>query len=228
MQVYKVGVPEIAISPLTSKIKGALNIGPTLWLIPGGSNIALAIAVMNLLSTDLTRNLTIALTDERFGPYNHPDSNWAQLKQSGFDPKQAKIIETLREGDLSDMAAVTARYNAEIDEALDSNMTAIGLFGMGVDGHIAGILPGSPATNEQNYATVIGYPSTSFNRITITLSTIRRLKTVFLVAMGSDKLPQLERLINQDLPLDIQPAQIIKQVDEAYVYNDQIGGKEQQ
>ncbi len=227
MHVYKVGVPEIVISPLTSKIKGALNLGPTLWLIPGGSNIALAATVMNRLSVDLTQNLTIALTDERFGPYNHPDSNWAQLRLAGFDPKQARIIETLREGDPSDMAAVTKRYNAEIDELLDNTMTAIGLFGMGLDGHIAGILPGSPATNEQNYETVIGYPSTSFNRITVTFQAIRRLRTVFLVAMGADKLFQLERLINQDLPLDIQPAQIIKQVDEAYVYNDQIGEKEQ-
>jgi 6-phosphogluconolactonase len=226
MQVYKVGMPEIAISPLTSKIKGALNIGPTLWLIPGGSNIALAIAVMELLSTDLTRNLTIALTDERFGPYNHPDSNWAQLKRLGFDPKQARVIETLREGDSSDMAAVTARYNAEIDDALDNASTTIGLFGMGEDGHIAGILPGSIATNEQNYTTVVGYSSTPFDRLTITFPAIRRLSTLFLVVMGENKRIQIERLINQDLPLDVQPAQIIKQVEESYVYNDQQGGKE--
>ncbi|MGH7234579.1 MAG: 6-phosphogluconolactonase, partial [Candidatus Saccharimonadales bacterium] len=198
----------------------------TLWLVPGGSNIALAVAVMERLSDELTQDLTIALSDERFGPYNHPDSNWTQLKRFGFEPKKARVIETLIQGDNSDMATVVQRYNAEIDDALDNVTTAIGLFGMGIDGHIAGILPGSPATNEQDYATVTGYSATPFNRITITFPAIRRLKTAFLIAMGEDKRSQLERLIAQDVPLNIQPAQIIKQVSEAYVYNDQVGGKE--
>lgn len=225
MQVYKVGVPDIAISPLTSKLKGALNLGPTLWLIPGGSNIHLVVAVMASLNLALTRDLTIALTDERFGPYNHPDSNWFQLRQAGFDPMQSKVIETLKPSDSSDLDAVVARYNAELDAALDDTTAAIGLFGMGADGHIAGILPDSPATDEHNYATVTGYQGTPFNRITITFAAIRRLNSAFLIAMGEAKRPQLERLISQDAPLNAQPAQIIKQVQESYLYNDQLGGK---
>ena len=225
MQVYKVGVPQIAISPLTSKLKGALNLGPTLWLVPGGSNIPIAVGVMDGISDELSANLTIALTDERYGPYNHPDSNWALLKANGFNPKKAHVIETLRENDSSDFDSVVKRYNAEIDAALDEDVMAIGQFGMGADGHIAGILPDSLATDESHYAAVVGYPSNQFSRITITFSAIRRLNSAFLIAMGEDKRAQLERLINQDLPLNVQPAQIIKQVSESYVYNDQVGGK---
>ena len=225
MQVYKVGMSDIAISPLTSKLKGALNLGPTLWLVPGGSNIPLAVAVMANLSAELTDDLTIALTDERFGPYNHPDSNWFLLRQAGFDPKRAQVIETLKPNDSSDLNTVIARYNGEIDGLLDEVMMALGQFGMGADGHIAGILPDSPATNETTYSAVTGFAGTPYDRITITFSAIRRLHSAFLIAMGEDKRLQLERLINQDAPLNAQPAQIIKQVNEAYLYNDQLGGK---
>ena len=225
MQVYKVGVPEIAISPLTSKLKGALNIGPTLWLVPGGSNIPLVVAVMASLSAELTDNLTIGLTDERFGPYNHPDSNWTQLRNAGFDPKRAQVIETLKAGVEGSLESTVLSYNSELDTILDEVSSAIGLFGMGVDGHIAGILPNSPATNEASYSTVTGYNATPFNRITISFSAIRRLNSVFLIAMGETKRAQIERLITQEAPLNEQPAQIIKQVSEAYLYNDQLGGK---
>ena len=226
MQVYKIGVPEIAISPLTSKLKGALNIGPTLWLIPGGSNIPLAVAVMSSLSPDLTSNLTVALTDERMGPYNHPDSNWAQLRLAGFNPQKARIIEVLKENDQSDLKAITERYNTEIDTALDEANTAIGQFGMGVDGRIAGILPNSVATNEASYSAVVGYTVPPFNLITISFSAIRRLHSAFLIAMGEPKYSQIVNLINEDLALNVQPAQIIKQVSEAYLYNDQMAGKQ--
>ncbi len=225
MQVYKVGVPEIAISPLTSKLKGALNLGPTLWLVPGGSNIPLVVAVMTSLSAELTDNLIIGLTDERFGPYNHPDSNWTQLRAAGFDPKRAQIIETLKAGVDSSLESAVLSYNSELDTILDEVSAAIGLFGMGADGHIAGILPNSPATNETSYTTVTGYNATPFNRITISFSAIRRLNSVFLIAMGETKRAQIERLITQEAPLNEQPAQIIKQVSEAYLYNDQLGGK---
>ena len=225
MQVYKVGVPEIAISPLTSKLKGSLNLGPTLWLVPGGSNIPLVVSVMASLSVELTDNLIVGLTDERFGPYGHPDSNWVQLKNAGFDPKRARILEILKEGEGSDLSSVIARYNSELDTVLDEVTATIGLFGMGTDGHIAGILPNSPAVNEASYSTVIGYSGTPYSRITISFSAIRRLNSAFLIAMGETKRSQLERLINQDAPLEEQPAQIIKQVSEAYLYNDQLGGK---
>ena len=35
------------------------------------------------------------LTDERYGPVGHPDSNWSQLLQKGFDLPQAKLVPVL-------------------------------------------------------------------------------------------------------------------------------------
>jgi 6-phosphogluconolactonase/glucosamine-6-phosphate isomerase/deaminase len=224
MQLYKIGVPELAIGPLVSKLKSSLYIGPTLWLVSGGSNIPISVSVMQALDSDLSANLTVALTDERYGQYNHPESNWTKLKNSGFDPKRAHIIEPLKEDTSAGLDSITAYYAAELETALDNVNTAIGQFGMGEDGHIAGILPQSPAARELP-GIITSYASEPYTRITITFNGIRRLNCSFLIAMGASKLPQLERLISQDLPLSDQPAQIIKQIEESFVYNDQIGGR---
>lgn len=223
MQVYKVGIPEIAIGPLASKLKSSLSIGPTVWFIPGGSNIKLAVAVMARLGEEISGDLTIALTDERYGAYNHPDSNWYQLLKSGFDPKSALVIETLKP-DNAPMDVTVQRFTAEVESALEASTDAIGQFGMGTDGHIAGILPNSPASNDIDQL-IIGYDSDPFKRITLSFNGIRRLSSAFMVAVGQEKQDQLDKLVNQNLPLNIQPAQIIKQVEESYLYNDLVEGK---
>ncbi len=219
MQIYKVGFSNIAAAPLVSKLKSSLALGPALWLIPGGSNIPLAVEVMRRLDDNLTQSLTVALTDERFLAKGHPDSNWQQLITAGFNPKRARVIEVLQADET--LEACTARYNQALTDALEENTVTIGQFGMGTDGHIAGILPNSPASLETGN-TVIGYNATPFSRITITFNGIRQLGTVFLVAFGDSKREQLDKLIRQNLPLNVQPAQVIKQVNEAYIYNDQV------
>jgi len=220
MQVYKVGIPEIAIGPMASKLKSSLYLGPTLWLLSGGSNIKLSVAVMERIDSDLSTNLSVALADERFGAYNHSESNWAKLMDAGFDSKNAQLIETITPND-TDIQSTTARYLATLEAEMEKVSDIIGQFGMGSDGHIAGILPNSPACVETNDI-ITSYDSPPFKRITLTFSGIRRLTTAFLIAVGQDKHDQLDKLVNQDLPLNIQPAQIIKQVRESYLYNDQV------
>ena len=64
-----------------------------LWFVTGGSSIKVQSKVADKINTNLPGRLVITLTDERFGPENHPDSNWYQLKQLGFEIEKAKIIE---------------------------------------------------------------------------------------------------------------------------------------
>lgn len=226
MQIYKVGIPEIAIAPLASKLKSALYVGPTVWFVSGGSNIKLSVAVMDRLDHDLTNNLTVALADERYGNYDHPDSNWFQLRSAGFDKKNAQVLEVLKPETVS-LDETVNRYAAELETILEDANEVVGQFGMGNDGHIAGILPGTPAADESLSALVTGYTSEPYTRITLTFSGIRRINSGFLAAFGAEKHDQLDKLVNQELPLSVQPAQIIRQLREAYVYNDQVEGKQQ-
>ena len=71
-----------------------------LWLICGGSNIAPAVEIMKKIranvSPDQLTNLTVSQTDERYGPVGHPDSNWKQMQDAGFDFEGIKTLPVLR------------------------------------------------------------------------------------------------------------------------------------
>lgn len=206
--------------PLYDRLIEELQTGDqVLWLVPGGSNIPLAADISKRLPEDLTKNLRIYLTDERYGEVWHADSNTRQLEEAGFDPKQATMVPVLS-GDLS-LQETTEHFADALADAFASSDVVIGQFGMGPDGHIAGILPGTPAVSSEDLA--VGYQTDTFTRITMTFEAIKHVDVAFVYAFGDAKRPALENLLNEDLSLDEQPAQIIKQLPEAYVFNDQIG-----
>jgi len=51
-----------------------------LWLVPGGSNIPIAVEAMDMIRKEMSglslKYLTITLSDERYGSVGHKDSNW--------------------------------------------------------------------------------------------------------------------------------------------------------
>ena len=191
----------------------------TLWFMTGGSNVAVDLAVMARLDDELTIYLTVTLTDERFGPYGHADSNWQQLQEQGLNLKQARAFSVLQQNNL-DLAATTKLYADNLEAALASAESVVGFYGMGPDGHIAGILPQTPAI--QASGAVTSYITDTFTRITTTFKTIERCDIAYVFAAGDTKRPALEDL-QRELPLDSQPAQILKRLPQAYVFNDQIG-----
>jgi 6-phosphogluconolactonase/glucosamine-6-phosphate isomerase/deaminase len=189
-----------------------------LWLMPGGSNIAVAVEVMGQIPEELTENLTVGLTDERFGATGHADSNWRQLAEAGFQPKRAKALAVL--DDSGDFTTNAANYEQKFREVLSQNDVKIGFFGMGADGHIAGILPESPAVNVSDDRLFTGYDAGNFQRMTMTFSAIKQLDDAFLAAFGEEKREALENLRDKELPLQTQPAQILNQLPDTTVFND--------
>lgn len=190
-----------------------------LWLVPGGSNIDVAVRVMaRLTASDFTR-LTIVLTDERFGPSGHKDSNYFQLMQKGFDTRGAIFIDLLKGDTLQDTLHNSGTAMEKIFTYADS---IIGFFGMGSDGHIAGILPHSPAAIPDE-SWMVGYDAGEFKRMTLTPFALSHIQKAYAGAFGDEKLEALENLKSKLLPIIDQPAQILRHLPEAYIYNNQIG-----
>lgn len=222
MEFHKSLDPSQGATALLKRLQTELLAGKrVLWLIPGGSNIPTSISIMDGISDELSRGLTLGLTDERYGPEGHKDSNWHQLLDRGFDAKSARRV-TVLQSNLKDLHLTAEQYSAVLGDLFAEHDVTIGQFGMGADGHIAGILPNTAAVRAEGL--VFGYPTEAFERITMTFSAIRRLQAGYLFAFGDDKRQALEKL-QQSHPLSEQPAQILKQLPEAYVYNDQVGGK---
>jgi 6-phosphogluconolactonase/glucosamine-6-phosphate isomerase/deaminase len=187
-----------------------------LWLVPGGSAIQIAAAVSTQLRGHSLKNLAVTLTDERYGPVGHPDSNWHQLEQAGFSLPGAELMPVLSG---ADMEATTANFAATLERELARADYRLGFFGIGPDGHTAGMLPDSPAVTAQGFAS--GY-SANYERITMTVPAIRRLDEAVVYAVGENKWPVLDQLEGQ-VELTKQPAQALKPVSKLTIFNDYKG-----
>jgi len=206
-------------SRLTSELEDSKRV---LWLISGGSQIEANKQIMDGIDDKLSRNLTIALVDERTGEVGHQDSNWTKLLNSGFYPKHAKTIPVLVEG--LELRLIIERYEHKIRVALADNDFILGTLGIGSDGHTAGILPNSPATSETDKYTVY-YESEPYNRLTLSFFSLRKLSVAYALCFGAEKRDALVDLASQSqISLDDQPAQILKEISESYIYNDQLEG----
>lgn len=201
---------------LTSVISTKLNEGETvLWLVPGGSAMKVAVSVLAKLEEEDTSNLCITLTDERYGRPDHPDENWVQLSMLGFDVRTINAYRILRGEDIETTAI---DFSEKLERLFSTFSYKIGLFGMGTDGHTAGIKPGSVATTSEALADQ--FEGDDFSRVTLTANAISYLNEVVLYVHGAEKFEQMKILLNSDTDIVAQPAQALKQAGKLTIFSD--------
>lgn len=219
MIAYKKNRPiEPVVDFLTERLTQKLQEGKrVLWLVAGGSCAPLAVAVANRLQGEEVQLLTVTLTDERYGQPGHADSNWQQLLAAGFVLPGARLQPVLsgesREATVRAFDKTLRHEFAEADYR-------IGLFGMGPDGHTAGLFPGSQALESQAFA--VDFQGSDFERITMTTEAVKQLDEAVLYAVGAAKHTALSNL-EKELQLEQQPAQILKSVPALTIFNDYKG-----
>jgi 6-phosphogluconolactonase/glucosamine-6-phosphate isomerase/deaminase len=217
IKYVKISTPEPVVNFLVNRLEAELKAGRrVLWMIAGGSAIKVAVQVAKLLSSPVDR-LTVTLTDERFGEVNHSNSNWVHLSEAGFSLPGAKLLPVLVGKNLDQ---TTEDYANNLAKELATSDYSLALAGMGSDGHIFGIMPGSPSVSSRK--PVVGYSWNDYVRITPTASTIAKIDKIALFAVGAEKHHQLDRL-KQDLSISEQPAQLLKRHKSAVIFNDHTG-----
>jgi hypothetical protein len=196
----KITSDEAVVRYLVELLRQKLDYGEkVLWLVPGGSAIKVAATVsQQLRDIDLT-NLTVTLTE------------------ADFHLPGATMVPVLHGHTLQETTQEFARH---LQEYCQGASYCLGFFGMGPDGHTAGILPGSPAVAATEWAA--SYQAPGFTRITMTPPAIAALSEAVVYAMGESKQEPLE-LLQQDVSLDQEPAQALKKVGQLTIFNDQIG-----
>jgi 6-phosphogluconolactonase/glucosamine-6-phosphate isomerase/deaminase len=227
MQFLRSSGPEAGRLKVAQDLRNELELGhKVLWLISGGSNIKSCRQILTDIPSEYPGTLTVMLNDERYGPIGHKDSNWHKFvadsdEEGKFPETDAKLEAVLRPGLSFDENA--DYYESIAREAFQQNDIIISLLGMGEDGHTAGILPNSAAAQETKRMAV-GYKGTDgYLRLTLSFSALRQVTRAYLFAFGEGKKPALENLHDSKLSLEDQPAQILWEIPEVYVYNDQIG-----
>lgn len=208
------------VADLTARLVRELAAGKqVLWLLSGGSNIPTSVQIMDNISEEQSANLSVSLIDERYGEPGHADSNWTQLMKAGFKSKQATLLPVLEPA--AGFEDTRIRYEQFAEKAFADNDVVIAQLGIGPDGHVAGILPNSPAAGADTL--VAAYDAPPLKRLTLTFPALRRITAAYIFAFGKPKHGALQALHDKKLPLAEQPAQILNELPEAYVYSDQVG-----
>lgn len=215
MKYIHITSPDIVIQNTTATLLEHLEAGERVaWLLAGGSAIPFEAKVAQALQAHDTSRLLVLSADERYGLPGHADENYVQLMDAGFPLPIGRILTGASAED-------TARaFGAQVERMLSEADFALGVFGVGADGHTTGIKPGSPAVTSTDPA--VCYQGSDFQRLTITPPIIRRLDEAIIYAVGNEKTATLRSLLHETLPLDTQPAQVLKEVKTSTLYTDNV------
>ena len=135
-------------------------------------------------SFKLNRNVSFYFGDERCIALTDSNSNYNLVLKSLFANGVPSSCSVFRmEADESDIKGAILRYETVLPENPD-----ILLLGLGGDGHIASLFPGSAALLSTNRKVVMSKsPKFPFERVTITRQVIAGAKSLYLLACGQAK-----------------------------------------
>jgi 6-phosphogluconolactonase len=144
--------------------------------------------------------------DERFLPRNSPESNYRMVREAllarapvpaaNIHPVETEGL-TPQQGALSYERELKAFYGAEMLSP-DRPLFEITLLGLGPEGHIASLFPGTAILGERSrwVGAVIGTKPEP--RITLTYPALESSRTIAFLVTGAAKRPVMERLLEAD------------------------------
>jgi 6-phosphogluconolactonase/glucosamine-6-phosphate isomerase/deaminase len=193
--------------------------GNVLFLLSGGSSLNPVRVAFKKLSDDTVRRLYIAQIDERLAENGEP-TNWSQIEKAlgGKLSRTAGQLAMLFDGGEPDDDAIA--YEMELRSLLETADEVIGIYGVGEDGRLGGILPSKEPENFTQFLDgrlTVAYQAADFTRITTTAALLSRLNEAIVFACGPNKVKTIER-INKDLPANRHPVQLLKDAKRASLF----------
>lgn len=188
---------------------------PIILLLCGGSNIQTAGKIFATMFRNDLKVASISLTDERFGPIGHKDSNWQQLIDGGakFNVTSSHPLLT----DKMNREQTADAYANWLQNLINQKAYFVALFGVGSDGHTAGLLPKSEGLVSEKL--VVDYQGDDYERISIGPNFFQYIDHAVVAANNDSKWPILEALDNSaDKPITDMPAQLLKRCKALVLY----------
>jgi 6-phosphogluconolactonase len=155
-------------------------------------------------------------TDERCVPPDHPDSNYrmareALLAKVPVPEDQIYRMPAERPPDIAALkyeATLRAHFNLRGGNFPRFDLV---LLGLGVDGHMASLFPGSDALEVKDRSVVSTYvDSLKTHRLTLTLPVLKRAANVFSFVSGPSKAEIVARVLEPSQGAEPFPAERVK------------------
>lgn len=148
-------------------------------------------------------------SDERAVPPTNPESNYHMAMQYFGKPpfNQAKIFRMQAEREDREQAA--AEYEAEIKQFCHEGRFDLVYLGIGEDGHVASLFPGTQALQVKDKLVVANYvPALKTWRMTLTFTCINQARNIVVIATGAKKTKILHDVLDSK-DQTLYPAQAI-------------------
>ncbi|HEY1821574.1 MAG TPA: 6-phosphogluconolactonase [Trebonia sp.] len=162
-----------------------------------GTKVLAAIAAAPARDAVDWRSVDFWWGDERFEPAGDPERNEtgaraALLDALGVDPARVHAVPGPDGPDGNDPDAAAARYAAELAAAAGGGAPVppfdVLMLGIGPEGHVASIFPGSPAAQATGSVVAVrNSPKPPPTRISLTFSAIQAAREVWILASGAEK-----------------------------------------
>jgi len=146
--------------------------------------------------------------DERHVPPDHPDSNFRMAREALLDavPIPAGQVHRIR-AEAVEAEAAARDYQTDLRQAFALGSGALPrldlvLLGMGADGHVASLFPGSAALAETGRLVTAGPGPRARDpaRITLTLPVLNAAAAVLLLVSGADKAERVAEVLGGRAP----------------------------
>ncbi len=142
----------------------------------------------------VSRGVRFYFGDERCVPPDHADSNYGMARRVLFEGGVPDACTVFRmEAEDPDPNGAASRYGVALPETID-----ILLLGVGEDGHIASLFPGSLSLTERRRRVIhILGPKPPFERLTITPRVFTEASCAFILAPGEAKVAVLAKALRR-------------------------------
>ena len=155
--------------------------------------------------------VTVLFADERAVSPGHPDSNYRLVRETLLGPAgiPEENVHRMR-GEVSGLKAEAHDYEAFLVEPID-----LLLLGVGSDGHIASIIPGTAVAEEKirRVVAVTNSPKPPPSRLTLTPRAIREAREGVVMASGADKAQVVAQALEGEGEPGLVPARWVRDRD---------------
>ena len=176
-------------------LKGIVD-GQTLLALSGGASPDYRKMIVE--PADLVPG-AICLADERYGAPSHDDSNEILIRNSGLvdflEVRNVKFYKILRGEEFEKTAQ---DYRKVISELFSQFPKKVGIMGIGVDSHTAGIFAGSAACASADLVVAETIEDRFPKRITLTIRALEQFNFFVILAFGEEKREALTKLFDEN------------------------------
>lgn len=204
------------VSASVGVIESAYSAGGRFFALAGGNTpLPVYESLVKSKEVDFSK-IHFFVLDERYVPYAHEDSNYRRIQKSLFD-----VVSTHAHGFDTELSIEESlsTYEKEIQDVVENQFDLV-VLGIGSDGHIASLFPGSDGLFESDHS--VAHTTTDtlavHDRLTMTFPVIMKSKQILVLLRGEQKKAILEEVIDSDSTIAELPAKALLHHPNVIVY----------